>query len=148
MVAGAGIKILKRQSKTTWGSDMSKHIAVIGSRNFADYAMVTRWLNYVLSGRGAWTIISGGARGADSLAQQYADEHGVEFKLFPADWDTHGRKAGFLRNTEMARACGMVLAFWDMQSSGTAHMIQTALRHGKPVTIVPLVVGKKIQIGQ
>ncbi len=123
---------------------MSKYIAVVGSRDFADYEMVTRWLNYTLSGPGAWTIISGGARGADSLAERYAIEHGIEFNLYPADWDTHGRKAGFVRNTAMARACGMVLAFWDMESSGTAHMIQTALRHGKPVTIVPLVTGTKI----
>ena len=87
----------------TGEGDMSnKHIAVVGSRDFADYGMVTRWLSYTLSGPGPWTIISGGARGADSLAQKCADEHGVEFKLFPADWDQHGKKAGFLRNTAMA----------------------------------------------
>jgi hypothetical protein len=47
-------------------------------------------------------IISGGAKGADSLGERYAQERGLEVKVFRADWDKYGKRAGILRNTKMS----------------------------------------------
>lgn len=46
-------------------------------------------------------IISGHARGADQIAEMYADEKGIPVRVFPADWDKYGKKAGYIRNKKM-----------------------------------------------
>lgn len=74
------------------------------------------------------TIVSGGARGADKLGEVYAKDNGYNLRIFPADWNTHGYKAGFLRNEEMAEYADALAAFWDGKSRGTKHMISTALK--------------------
>jgi hypothetical protein len=50
--------------------------------------------------------------------------------MFPADWDTFGKGAGFIRNTKMAEYSDALIAIWDGTSRGTAHMIRTAWRKG------------------
>lgn len=71
-------------------------------------------------------IISGGARGADAMAMRYANHRGFELIVMPADWDTHGKSAGYKRNTQMAEAATHLIAFWDGVSRGTKHMIDIA----------------------
>lgn len=72
------------------------------------------------------TIISGGARGVDSLAIDYAFENDIEYEVFKADWDRYGRSAGPRRNQEMAENADALIAIWDGESRGTANMIDTA----------------------
>lgn len=71
-------------------------------------------------------IISGGARGADAMAMRYANHRGFELIVMPADWDTHGKSAGYKRNVQMAEAATHLIAFWDGVSRGTKHMIDIA----------------------
>ena len=71
-------------------------------------------------------IISGGARGADAMAMRYANHRGFELIVMPADWDTHGKSAGYKRNAQMAEAATHLIAFWDGKSRGTANMIDIA----------------------
>jgi|ERR1039458_1423661 hypothetical protein len=71
-------------------------------------------------------IISGAARGADALGERWACEHAIPLVRMPADWDAHGRRAGYLRNLEMAKQAQALIALWDGTSRGTAHMIETA----------------------
>lgn len=82
-------------------------------------------------------IVSGGARGIDTLGEQLADKLLIPVRRFPADWDTHGRAAGFIRNTEMAKHADALLAVWDGKSRGTAHMIATAAQNGIPAFVWP-----------
>ena len=82
------------------------------------------------------SFVSGMARGADALAYQLAKHNNIACHEFPADWDTYGKRAGFIRNEDMARFADGLLAFWDGQSKGTEHMIQTMKRMGKPVVVV------------
>jgi predicted Rossmann fold nucleotide-binding protein DprA/Smf involved in DNA uptake len=70
-------------------------IAVIGSRDFADYAKLSQVLN---EQPGVTKIISGGAKGADSLAEQWAKEKGIETVVYKPDWAKYGRGAGVVRN--------------------------------------------------
>ena len=76
-----------------------------------------------------WTptiIISGGARGADTLGEYWATQHGVPIERFPADWEKHGKSAGFIRNREMAHHAEALIALWDGRSRGTRNMIDVA----------------------
>lgn len=75
-------------------------------------------------------VIHGAAHGADTIAAEEATALGFEVQAFPADWKTHGRKAGILRNLEMLREADEVLAFWDQESPGTSHTIEEARRRG------------------
>ena len=86
------------------------------------------------------TLVHGGARGADTLAKDYAKELGWEIDPYPADWDGPAKKgAGFVRNQKMADRGGIDcgIAFWDGDSTGTLDMIKRATRAGIPVGIVP-----------
>ena len=75
-------------------------------------------------------IVSGTARGVDQLGERYALERGLKLKKFPANWDKYGRKAGYLRNKEMAEYARILIAFWDGKSKGTKHMIDLAQKYG------------------
>lgn len=87
-------------------------------------------------------IISGAARGADQLGEQYAKIVGYEVSRFPADWDGLGKMAGYVRNAEMAKYAiadenyGVLIVFWDGKSKGTKHMIDLAEKNGLDVHTV------------
>jgi hypothetical protein len=78
-------------------------------------------------------IISGHARGADSLGEQFAKEFKLNLKIFPANWEKYGRGAGPIRNEEMAKYAaedqGILIAFKFPDSRGTASMIQIAKQY-------------------
>lgn len=111
-------------------------VIVAGGRNFADYEKLKSTLNYLFSLKSEVEIVSGMARGVDSLAVKYADENDLRIKKFPADWESFGRGAGFRRNAEMAKYADACVCFWDGKSKGTAHMIQTARKHKLRVKII------------
>lgn len=84
-------------------------------------------------------VITGDANGADCAAREWAQELGYELREYKADWTTHGRKAGPIRNQQMLDEGkpDLVLAFWDGKSRGTLDMIMRAVKAGVPVKIVP-----------
>ena len=104
-------------------------LAVVGSRTFSDYPFMEEMLQY----HSCTQIISGAARGADRLAKQYSAEKGIPIREFPADWEAHGKSAGFIRNRKIVATCDEVVAFWDGKSRGTKHTIDLAEAAGKPV---------------
>ncbi|OGR27285.1 MAG: hypothetical protein A2139_07820 [Desulfobacca sp. RBG_16_60_12] len=109
-------------------------LIVAGGRDFQDYpalclAIDSLWAHHIPGQQPS--IVCGKARGADMLGYRYAVERGLAVHEFPADWDTHGKKAGHLRNHEMAVFADGLLAFWDKESRGTRDMIATMKRLGK-----------------
>ena len=76
-------------------------VAVVGSRFFTDYDYVKSSLDAINNVYKITVIVSGGARGADSLGERYARENGIEFVLFAADWNKHGKAAGPIRNKQL-----------------------------------------------
>lgn len=126
-------------------------VIIAGSRSFDNYRAltngVTNIIDELLEEQGLVhadaeiEIVSGCARGADQLGEKFAREHGYELIRFPADWNQYGKKAGYIRNTEMAKYAtsddtkGVLIAFWDGQSKGTKHMIDIALRYGMKVYV-------------
>lgn len=118
-------------------------IIIAGGRDFSDYELLKQNVDPAIKKfqERDVTIISGTARGADRLGEQYAAEHHLPLRLFPADWDTYGKAAGPIRNKEMAEYAskgdtGILIACWDGQSRGTDNMIQTARKAGLEVHIV------------
>lgn len=114
-------------------------LIVAGSRGFNDYDLLTRVLMAMADVEFAdksLSIVSGMARGADQLGVRFAVTHDLPLYKFPANWDGLGKKAGFIRNTQMGTFADGLLAFWDGQSKGTSHMIDYMLKLNKPVHII------------
>lgn len=82
------------------------------------------------------TIISGGARGADSWGEAWARQRGIPVDRHLPDWDLNGIAAGFLRNHQMAEVADGLVAVWDGASRGTIDMIKRAERRGLPMLIL------------
>lgn len=72
------------------------------------------------------SIISGTAKGADSFGESYGRYANIPVIQFPAEWDKYGKRAGYIRNVEMAKNADALIAFWDGESHGTKHMINIA----------------------
>ncbi len=105
---------------------------VAGSRGFSDYERLVATLEQLQ----ITVVLSGTARGADRLGERYASERGIAVERFPAQWDVYGKRAGYLRNQEMAGQADCLVAFWDGSSAGTGHMIDLARRQGLQVVVV------------
>lgn len=111
-------------------------LIVAGGRDFNDYDRLSADLfDYAESVGDAVnvSIVTGMARGADSLAYRFALNEGVKVYEFKPDWDKFGKRAGFVRNAEMAKFADVLIAYWDSESAGTANMIQTMHKMGKSV---------------
>lgn len=115
-------------------------VIVAGGRDFEDYEYMSAKLDelFWLSDNfdeNPIKIISGMAEGADMLAIRYADEHELTKILFPANWKSHPRMAGILRNEDMLTIATHLVAFWDGKSHGTKHIIDIAREKGIPVWV-------------
>ena len=115
-------------------------VIIAGTRDFNDYDFLKKNVDYFLQGinpnNEEIEIVSGNARGADKLGERYAKEHNLPVKLFPANWDKYGKRAGYLRNQEMANYADVLIAFWDEKSKGTKHMIDIAKKQDLTVIVV------------
>lgn len=108
------------------------NVIVAGSRTFTDYHFLKQKLDhlflYLIPSE--VTIISGTAKGADQLGEKYAKEFGCDVIRCPADWDKHGKKAGYLRNVKMAELASHCVVFIKDGSKGSKHMIDIAKNKG------------------
>ena len=102
-------------------------VIIAGSRGFSNYKLIKEKCNeYLGEKRKEYNIIiiSGGARGADTFGEKYAQDEGFSLEVFPANWNKFGKSAGFIRNEQMAEVADALIAFWDGKSHGTKHMIE------------------------
>lgn len=126
-------------------------IIVSGSRGFSDYEFIKKELDSRINDiivekfllHDEVRIVTGGAKGVDALAERYADDNDFNQRIFYAVWATHGKSAGFIRNSEMlsyAVSNGLenaaLIAFWDGKSKGTKHMIDIATKKGIEVQTI------------
>lgn len=110
-------------------------LAIVGGRDFKDYVLFTGYFDYYFKEE-TNTIISGGAKGADSFAKCIAEHYHISYLEFPADWRKYGKYAGPHRNQQIVYACDKVLVFWDGKSRGTKNTIDLARAAKKPTFIV------------
>lgn len=108
-------------------------MAIVGSRTFADYALLERTMADLPRPS---SIVSGGGKGADTLGAQYARAHDIPLVELLPDWKQYGKAAGMLRNSDIVKAADVVVAFWDGQSPGTRDSLAKATKAGKRVLIV------------
>lgn len=122
------------------------YMLVAGSRTYNNYTEMRQVLDFLLQNQIAQNrkivIVSGGARGADELAEKYAYERGYKKHIIPANWNLYGKSAGYRRNEEMHkfianpsdnnRGC---VCFWDMQSRGTKHNFKLADDYNTPIRV-------------
>lgn len=108
-------------------------VVVAGSRNIFDYELLKRAIDE--SGFEITEIVSGGAKGIDSLGEHWAAHNSVACKVFNADWQQFGRRAGPLRNKEMAEYADALIAIWDGESKGTKNMILNAQNSGLQIHV-------------
>lgn len=108
------------------------NLGIVGSRGFDDRELMFEILNVLEP----FVLISGGAVGADSLAEEYADLHQYGKIIHLPDWHTYGKSAGFIRNKSIVEDSGMVLAFWDGVSNGTKSTIALCRKMGVTVEII------------
>jgi hypothetical protein len=108
------------------------NLGVVGSRGFNDRELMFEILDVIEP----FVLISGGAVGADSLAEEYANLHQYGKIIHLPDWHTHGKSAGFIRNKSIVEDSDLVLAFWDGISNGTKSTIALCRKLGVPVEII------------
>jgi len=126
---------MESRCKSTTGHGLIMITAVIGSRNFTDYKLLESTLESLPE---ITQIVSGGAKGADSLAKTYAEQHQLPLVIFKPDWKQYGKGAGIVRNRQIIDAAQMVVAFWDGVSKGTASSLALAKAKGIPVHIIKI----------
>lgn len=117
-------------------------LIIAGSRGIVDYdkvkTLIDSFRNYLID---VWPykvireVVSGTARGVDELGERWARENNLLVKKFPADWDQHGKKAGYIRNVAMAEYADIALVLWDGKSKGAEHMINIAREHKLPLRV-------------
>ena len=111
-------------------------VIVAGSRNFGNYRLLKKKLDFYLQNKEEIEIVSGGARGADKLGELYAKQNNYKVHKFLANWREFGKKAGYLRNEEMAKYADACVVFWDGSSKGSKHMIDLAKKYKLKLRVV------------
>ena len=106
---------------------------IAGSRTILEYKYLLECLEK--SSIVVTTVISGGARGPDSLGEWYAKKNSLPLEVFPAEWSVYGKSAGFIRNELMAEHAEACIILWDGKSSGSKHMMKQARKLGIPVEV-------------
>lgn len=116
-----------------------KTILVCGGRNYSDHVRVIDELDLAAADAGGYRslhVVTGGAPGADSLAAMWARVNGCHTTTYPADWATHGPKAGPLRNQRMLDESRPVEVIAFPGGAGTADMVARARKAKVPVRVV------------
>jgi len=110
-------------------------VIVAGSRSLGTWSQVTQAI--VNSGweKDITEIVSGTARGVDTMGELYANTYNIPIRRFPANWSKYGKAAGPIRNREMAEYADMLIAVWDGKSPGTGSMIRTMQLLAKPLYV-------------
>jgi len=114
-------------------------LGIVGSRNFNDYILFKKAVLKIIEKKEIQCIISGGAKGVDTLAEKFADEHHISkiiFSVTKEDWNKYGRGAGPRRNTEIINESEFLIAFPSKYGKGTQDSIEKAKKKGIPVVIL------------
>ena len=106
-------------------------ISIVGSRSFNDFDLLEKFILSKINLNNIKEIISGGAKGADTLASQFAKKHNLKLTEFLPEWKKYGKAAGIIRNKEIIQNSNVVFAFWDGKSKGTAHSIDISKKQNK-----------------
>lgn len=111
---------------------------IAGSRDNIEYRDVLSAMEECPWSSEITEVVSGKARGVDTLGEQWAIENNISIKEFPADWKKFGRSAGIKRNEQMGDYADALIAVWDGESRGAKHMIDYSKNKGLRVFVYNL----------
>ena len=113
-------------------------LAIVGSRTFNDYDKLKEEVDKFIDENdiNVQQFVSGGANGADTLAEIYAKRKELPIIVLKPDWKKHGKSAGYLRNKDIINEATHCIAFPSKQGKGTQHSIELAKQKGIPIKIV------------
>jgi hypothetical protein len=116
---------------------LTMKLIIAGSRNLhpSRWVLSRSLLEFPRAGEIVDEILVGGADGVDICAEEWAVSRRIPVRSFFPDWDTHGKKAGPIRNGQMVREADGLIAFWDGVSRGTANVISQAKNKGIPILV-------------
>ena len=116
---------------------MDVKMAIVGSRNTGtvDFSLVMDELRQRIKNP-ITEVISGGAKGYDTMAAAWAILRGIAVTELRPDYQKHGRAATFIRNRAIVDSADIVVAFWDGKSRGTKYTIDYAEKKRKDIIIV------------
>ncbi len=110
-------------------------IAIVGSRTFHSYSCIEEFVLRKIDTENISCVVSGAAKGVDTLARKFAHKHNLEMIEFPAEWKKYGAAAGPIRNTKIVEEADIVFAFPTKSSTGTYDSIRKARKLQKIVHI-------------
>lgn len=116
-------------------------LAIVGSRTFDDLNKFHKIIQILKNNYTFSLIVSGGAKGADSMGEKYADDNNIPKLILKADWKKFGKRAGFIRNVDIIKNCDLCVAFWDGNSHGTKHDIKLCKEMNKPCIVYNYITG-------
>ena len=108
-------------------------VIIAGSRKFDDHAHHLIRYAVKMSEFDITEVVSGGAIGVDEYGELWAETNAIPVQRFIPDWQKHGKKAGPIRNGQMAEYGDALIAIWDGVSPGTKDMIAQMKRRRKPI---------------
>lgn len=111
-------------------------LAIVGSRNFTDYNMMCKFIESKFDISDIDAIVSGGAKGADKLAERFAANHNLLLLVKEADWKHYGRAAGPMRNKQIIGEADAVVAFPSHSSKGTLNSMNLARKACKRLEVM------------
>lgn len=116
---------------------MPNILAIVGSRDFQDYDRLCEVISEWCSEHGSIDgIVSGGCKGADTLAERYAADNKIPMEIHPPDWIRHGSRAGPVRNQKIVDSATHMIAFPSRNGRGTQDSIRKAEKKGIAIQII------------
>ena len=113
-----------------------KRVVVAGCRYYNERDKFNTFVDETLKIIGSdITILSGHCSGVDTMAEMYAEEHGMPVEIFKPDRKRYGRGGGPVRNKQMIESCDVVIAFWDGVSRGTRNLLDPAEKYNRRIFI-------------
>lgn len=110
-------------------------LAIIGSRTFDDYKLLCEFIGENFDINEIEEVVTGGADGADTLGEDWANENEKKLTVYPTDPSKVKKDEEYHRNHDMINACDKCVAFWDGKSAGTKRSIDLCKEQGKECKI-------------
>ena len=110
--------------------EVKMKLAIVGSRN-VEILDIEKYMPEGIS-----EIVSGGAKGADALAKEFAEKNGIKYTEFQPKYNLYGKAAPLKRNDEIADYADRAIAFWDGKSKGTKNVVGLFRKRGKEIDVI------------
>lgn len=117
-----------------------QRLIIAGSRGITNKLIIAKAMTKFGKNYGKYEVLSGLAKGVDSIARQLAIDSDIQVWDYTAEWEKEGKSAGYKRNKRMADDADALLAIWDGKSKGTKHMIDIAIKQRLSPIIIHIVV--------